>query len=100
MCPKASAVLIRLFLEVPHWPWLRMLRIWKLERYVMGFSFFDDILRQNATVFVMTGVVAANLWVLCSALMSRRTAARVEVKHAFQGRLQCAKLRNTSTASQ
>lgn len=48
---------------------MRLLRLFRFERYTKAFTTFDDIVRQNYDMFVVTGISAVILWVFFSAVM-------------------------------
>jgi hypothetical protein len=48
---------------------MRLLRLFRFERYTKAFTTFDDIVRQNYDMFVVTGISALILWVFFSAIM-------------------------------
>ena len=48
---------------------LRLLRLLKAEKYTEAFTIFDDVLRDNADVLVVTGFSALVMWVLFASLL-------------------------------
>mmetsp|Transcript_48569 Transcript_48569/g.89474 ORF Transcript_48569/g.89474 Transcript_48569/m.89474 type:complete len:1219 (+) Transcript_48569:69-3725(+) len=48
---------------------LRLLRLFKSERYVQAFTIFDDVLSAQRDVLLVTGFAALVLWVFFSAIM-------------------------------
>mmetsp|Transcript_58146 Transcript_58146/g.138379 ORF Transcript_58146/g.138379 Transcript_58146/m.138379 type:complete len:1236 (+) Transcript_58146:117-3824(+) len=48
---------------------LRLLRLFKSERYIQAFTIFDDVLRAQCDLLLVTGFAALVLWVFFSAVM-------------------------------
>jgi hypothetical protein len=48
---------------------LRSLRLFRFERYTKAFTTFDNVLRFNADVLLVTGIAAVILWIFFSAVM-------------------------------
>lgn len=48
---------------------LRLLRVLRFERYLHAFGYFDDVMRMNADILVMTGFAALVVWVFFSAAL-------------------------------
>jgi len=48
---------------------LRLFRILRFERYLHAFGYFDDVMRMNADILVMTGFAALVVWVFFSAAL-------------------------------
>jgi hypothetical protein len=48
---------------------MRLFRLFRFERYTKAFTTFDDVIRQNYDMFVVTGIAALVLWVFFSAVM-------------------------------
>lgn len=51
------------------WRALRLVRLFKGERYVRGFTVMDDIVRENAGVLGVSGFAAVVVWIFASAVM-------------------------------
>lgn len=48
---------------------LRLFRVLRFERYLHAFGYFDDVMRMNADILVMTGFSALVVWVFFSAAL-------------------------------
>lgn len=48
---------------------LRLFRVLRFERYLHAFGYFDDVMRMNADILVMTGFAALVVWVFFSAAL-------------------------------